>query len=79
MSNNYKKIFIGIVVFILCVGLLQKCNNNKYNQLKGKYEILEDQYKKQKDGVKVFEDFRIKEKDSLNLEIKMESFGHKLY
>ena len=69
MSNNYKKIFVGIVVFILCVGLLQKCNNNEYNQLKGKYEILEDQYKKQEDSVKVFEENRIKEKDSLDLEI----------
>lgn len=77
MSNNYKKIFIGIVVFILCVGLLQKCNNNKYNQLKGKYEILENQYKKQKDGIKVFEDFRIKEKDSLNLEIKKREKSNK--
>ena len=70
MHANYKKIIIGVIILLGILLIAQKCNNNRYNQLKGKYEILEEQYKKQKDGVKVFEENRIKEKDSLGLEIK---------
>lgn len=69
-KQNLKRIIIGVVILVGVMLLAQKCNNNRYNQLKGKYEILEEQYKKQKDGVKVFEENRIKEKDSLDLEIK---------
>lgn len=69
-KQNLKRIIIGVVILVGVVLFTQKCNNNRYNQLKGKYEILEEQYKKQKDGVKVFEENRIKEKDSLDLEIK---------
>lgn len=70
MNANYKKIIIGVIILLGILLIAQKCNNNRYNQLKGKYEILEEQYKKQKDCVKVFEENRIKEKDSLDLEIK---------
>lgn len=69
MNANYKKIIIGVIILLGILLITQKCNNNRYNQLKGKYEILEEQYKKQKDGVKVFEENRIKEKDSLSKEI----------
>lgn len=69
MNANYKKIIIGVVILLAILFIAQTCNNNRYNQLKGKYEILEEQYKKQKDGVKVFEENRIKEKDSLSKEI----------
>lgn len=69
--KKLKKVYIAVIVIFgfIMMGLLT-CNSQKYNRLKGEYNILEKDYLKQKDGVKVFEETRKREKDSLNSEIK---------
>lgn len=63
---------IGIIITI-CIVLLfsmKNCNDNKYHQLKGEYELLQKQYAAKKDSVRKIEDNRLKEKDSLSLIIQ---------
>lgn len=70
MKNiNLKQIGIGILVVVAIILLLQKCNNDKYQQLKGKYEILKVDYNKQKETISNISSARKKEKDSLNFQI----------
>jgi len=73
-KEDVKKLKRGYIVILICFGIffscLLTCNSKKYNTLKGEYNILEKDYKKQKDGVKVFEETRKRERDSLNSEIK---------
>ena len=43
----------------------QNYNNNKYQQLKGEYDVLKEQYETKKDGVVIAETNRVRERDSL--------------
>ena len=43
----------------------QNHNSNKYQQLKGEYDVLKEQYETKKDGVAVAETNRVRERDSL--------------
>ena len=65
--ENLKRIGIAIGIIILIL-LFLKCENNKYQQLKGEYGVLKEQYKTKKNEVVKIETERLKEKDSLNKE-----------
>lgn len=69
MKNNQYLPYIIIVGLIILLFSMKSCNDKKYQQLKGKYEVLKENYQNQKDTVKIVEERRIKEKDSLNKEI----------
>ena len=43
----------------------QNHNSNKYQQLKGEYDVLKEQYEAKKDGVVIAETNRVRERDSL--------------
>ncbi len=63
--------FIIIFVTLILVGsIVQRCNSDKYQQLKGEYKQLNIDYLKQKDGVVNSEKIRIIEKKALDKEIK---------
>jgi hypothetical protein len=63
MTNKRNLVILGVIVALFL--LLSKCSNDRYQQLKGEYSVLEDKYKVQKDGVKTLEKERIVLKDSL--------------
>ena len=63
--NTTKKIIVGVVLLTVLILVLQQCNNNKYQQLKGEYSVLKEQYSTKKDEVLKSEEKRLKEKDSL--------------
>ena len=60
-----KKVIAGVVLALILILVLQQCNNNKYQQLKGEYGVLKEQYSTKKDEVLKSEEKRLKEKDSL--------------
>lgn len=66
VKRGFIAIMLTLAFVLLCI---MNCNNNKYNQLKGEYKVLDESYKKQKDDVKDFEETRKVEADSLNGEI----------
>lgn len=65
MITNRIKIIAGIVIVVVSLLVWQNHNNNKYQQLKGEYDVLKEQYETKKDGVSVAETNRVREKDSL--------------
>ena len=65
MITRNIKIISGIVIIIILLLVWQNYNNNRYQQLKGEYDVLKEQYEAKKDGVAVAETNRLKEKDSL--------------
>lgn len=65
MITNRIKIIAGVVAVAILLLVWQNYNNSKYQQLKGEYNVLKEQYEAKKDGVAVAETNRIKEKDSL--------------
>lgn len=67
--TQYKReiIIVVLVILLLSVGF---CSHNRQKTLQGEYNILKEQYQTQKDGVKVIEESRHREKDLLNKENK---------
>ena len=65
MITRNIKIITGVVAVAILLLVWQNHNNNKYQQLKGEYDVLKEQYEAKKDGVAVAETNRVKEKDSL--------------
>lgn len=65
MITRNMKIIAGVVIVAILLLVWQNYNNNKYQQLKGEYNVLKEQYEAKKDGVAVAETNRLKEKDSL--------------
>lgn len=59
------KVQIGITIITIIFLLLHNANNNRLQQLKGEYTILESQFTAQKENVILLEQYRKKEKDSL--------------
>lgn len=66
MKSKYKYLILSILILILILGL-GKCGVNKYNQLKGQYQILSEDYENRKSEVNTIENQRIKERDSLKI------------
>jgi predicted nucleic acid-binding Zn-ribbon protein len=68
MGEKYKKwLIIGA-----CLALFlwfYSCNNNKYQQLQGEYNVLKENYTNQQKDAVAFEAFRLREKESLQKEI----------
>ena len=78
MITNKIKIIAGIIIVVISLLVWQNHNNNKYQQLKGEYDVLKEQYEAKKDGAAVAETNRVKEKDSLIGENKiLEDFKEK--
>lgn len=78
MITNRIKIIAGIIIVVVSLLVWQNYNNNRYQQLKGEYDVLKEQYETKKDGVAVAETNRLKEKDSLIGENKiLEDFKEK--
>lgn len=76
--KKMRKGFIGIMLlFAFILLFIMNCNNNKYNQLKGEYKILNSTYENQKKEVSHFEETRRKERDSLNGEIRRREMENK--
>ena len=65
MISRNIKIIAGIIMVLVLLFVWQNYNNNIYQQLKGEYDVLKEQYEAKKDGVEVAETNRVKEKDSL--------------
>ena len=79
--NNYKTfipyIIIGIIIIIFFS--MKSCNDNEYQQLKGKYEILEEQLLQKEKTFQENEEKRKIKEDSLSKEIsKRDSKYNKL-
>lgn len=71
MITRNIKIIAGVVIVAILLLVWQNYNNNRYQQLKGEYDVLKEQYEAKKDGVAVAETNRLKEKDSLVNENKI--------
>lgn len=69
--NNYKPYipYIIIIILIIMFFSMKSCNDNKYQQLKGKYEILEEQLIEKEKVFTENEEKRRTKEDSLNKEI----------
>ena len=65
MITNKIKIIAGIIMVLVLLFVWQNYNNNKYQQLKGEYDVLKEQYETKKDGVVIAETNRVRERDSL--------------
>ena len=65
MITNKIKIIAGVVIIAILLFVWQNHNSNKYQQLKGEYDVLKEQYEAKKDGVAVAETNRVRERDSL--------------
>ena len=65
MITNKIKIITGVVIVAILLLVWQNYNNNKYQQLKGEYDVLKEQYETKKDGVVIAETNRVRERDSL--------------
>lgn len=63
--KQYKNYIIVAVVAILFV-IWYNYTNNSYQRLQGEYTILKAQYISQKENIKLLDEFRKKEKDSLS-------------
>ena len=59
------KIITGVVIVAILLLIWQNHNSNKYQQLKGEYDVLKEQYETEKDGVVIAETNRVRERDSL--------------
>lgn len=68
-SNLWLWIILGIIALTAGLFFLQSWNDDRYQQLKGQYELLEDKYSQQKSVVAEIESTRLKQKDSLILVI----------
>ena len=68
MEERYKKWLIIGTCFALFLWFYS-CNNNKYQQLQGEYNVLKENYTNQQKDVVAFEAFRLREKESLQKEI----------
>ena len=44
MITNKIKIIAGIIIVVISLLVWQNHNNNKYQQLKGEYDVLKEQY-----------------------------------
>lgn len=71
------KFVITLIVCVILFSLFNTCNNNKYQVLKGEYNILEEKYKAERLVIQIFEQNRKKEKDSLNAEIEKREIVNK--
>ena len=58
--------YIIIAIAVILFAVWYNYINNSYQRLQGEYTILKAQYEAQKENVKLLDDFRKKEKDSLN-------------
>lgn len=67
--NDYGQLIIAAILVSLFF-LARSCQNDKYNQQKGENQVLKEEIQKVKDGVKVQEENRLREKDSVNSEIQ---------
>ena len=65
MISRNIKIIAGVVIIAILLFVWQNHNSNKYQQLKGEYAVLKEQYETKKDGVAVAETNRVRERDSL--------------
>ena len=65
MISRNIKIIAGIIMVLVLLFVWQNYNNNIYQQLKGEYDVLKEQYEAKKDGVVIAETNRVREKDSL--------------
>ena len=71
MISRNIKIIAGIIMVLVLLFVWQNYNNNIYQQLKGEYNVLKEQYETKKDGVEVAETNRVRERDSLVRENKI--------
>lgn len=58
--------YIIIAIVVMLFAVWYNYTNNSYQRLQGEYSVLKAQYEAQKENVKLLDDFRKKEKDSLN-------------
>ena len=65
MISRNIKIIAGVVIIAILLFVWQNHNSNKYQQLKGEYDVLKEQYETKKDGVVIAETNRVRERDSL--------------
>ena len=65
MISRNIKIIAGVVIIAILLFVWQNHNSNKYQQLKGEYAVLKEQYETKKDGVVIAETNRVRERDSL--------------
>ena len=65
MISRNIKIIAGIIMVLVLLFVWQNYNNNIYQQLKGEYDVLKEQYEAKKDGVVIAETNRVRERDSL--------------
>ena len=65
MISRNIKIIAGIIMVLVLLFVWQNHNNNIYQQLKGEYDVLKEQYEAKKDGVVIAETNRVRERDSL--------------
>lgn len=68
-SNLWLWIILGIIALAVGLFFLQSWNDNKYQQIKEQYELLESKYAQQKSIIAKIETARLKQKDSLILVI----------
>lgn len=76
MENlNYKRISGILLILVILLIIPYMCNNT--GELEGQYKELKKQYNAQKELIKVIEDLRQEEQDSLNDEIKTREWENK--
>lgn len=76
MENlNYKRISGILLILVILLIIPYMCNNT--GELEGQYKELKKQYNAQKELVKIIEDLRQEEQDSLNDEIKTREWENK--
>ena len=76
MENlNYKRISGILLILVILLIIPYMCNNT--GELEGQYKELKKQYNAQKELVKIIEDLRQEEQDSLNEEIKTREWENK--
>ena len=61
-----KQLAFLIIGFIAVIFLLQRCNDNTIQRLRGEGSVLQELYMEQKDLVNALEEQRIRERDSLS-------------
>lgn len=63
--------YIILAVAVILFAVWYNYTNNSYQRLQGEYSVLKAQYEAQKENVKLLDDFRKKEKDSLTTAITL--------